>query len=74
MIKKEEYNLGLLKRLTSRLGLRKIEVDQETKNILVSKYGSDSKIILNIEKLDLIKLGLKKDKELENRNERTLNC
>ena len=73
LIKKEEYNLGLLKRLTSRLGLRKIEVDQETKNILVSKYGSDSKIILNIEKLDLIKLGLKKDKELENRNERTIN-
>ena len=33
---KEEYNLGLLKRLTSRLGLRKIEVDQETKNILVN--------------------------------------
>lgn len=73
LIKKEEYNIGLIKRLTSRLGLQKIEVDQKTKNILVSKYGTDSKIILNIEKLDLINLGLNKNKELENKNERTIN-
>ena len=73
LIKKEEYHLGLIKRLTSRLGLQKIKVDQKTKNLLISKYGNDSKIISEIEKLDLVNLGFKKNKDLENKNERTFN-
>ena len=73
LIKKEEYHVGLIKRLTSRLGLQKIEVDKKTRNLLVSKYGSDSKIIMNIEKLDLINLGFKQNKDFENKNERTFN-
>ena len=49
LLKKEDYNISLMKRLT-RLGLKKVKIDNETKNKMVDRYGKDSSLILNIEK------------------------
>ena len=72
LLKKDEYNIGLMKRLTSRLGLKKIEIDQKTRNSMVNKYGKDSSIMLNIKNLNPLALELKNIKENESENIRHL--
>lgn len=72
LLKKEEYNISLMKRLTSRLGLKKIKIDNETRHNMIYKYGKDSKFILNIEKLNIIELGLNKEEESDEKTSRRL--